>query len=439
MKCFPYILCCVLLCCLAFPQVDAQTDFWQQVSSTRLGQVFARHPDGSMYVGAFGSGLYHSTDDGLQWTPIAVPYPNIMTLYIHTNGDIYLGMDGGSSPIYRSTDGGSNWSGLPIPAPFVMSVVVTPSGTIFAGAMTSYNDKGLYQSDDGGATWTKLGRFKRFLSGERSVSQLLVGPGGEIFMVMDNGGAYVSRTNGRTWSKLGLANFARISLSLGATCELVAACGAGNSSGYHGRVYRSTTLGRRWQRIDGGAFPVYRLTSAAVVGSTIFVGSIWNGVYQSINHGATWTQVNSGFAAPNEYIDNFGVSSDNHILVSAGRIYRSAQPISTNHPGAVKENDIDELPAQFSLHQNYPNPFNPTTTIEFELVQDALVTAKVYNTIGQEVATLANKEEFGEGTNELEFNASNLPSGVYYYKIVAADVEGKSVLYSNVKKMLLLK
>ena len=103
----------------------------------------------------------------------------------------------------------------------------------------------------------------------------------------------------------------------------------------------------------------------------------------------------------------------------------------------------------FTLSQNYPNPFNPTTTIEFELAKDALVTLKVYNTLGQEVATLANKEEFGEGANDLEFDASNLPSGVYYYRIyaegvsasgrVAEDPEGKGVLFSSVKKMLLVK
>ncbi|MBI3766772.1 MAG: hypothetical protein HY277_09775 [Ignavibacteriales bacterium] len=67
------------------------------------------------------------------------------------------------------------------------------------------------------------------------------------------------------------------------------------------------------------------------------------------------------------------------------------------------------------------------------------MTEKVYNTLGQEVATLAEKEEFGEGGNELEFDGSNLPSGVYYYRIVAEEVEGKGILYSNVKKMMLVK
>ena len=101
--------------------------------------------------------------------------------------------------------------------------------------------------------------------------------------------------------------------------------------------------------------------------------------------------------------------------------------------------NVDENPGSSSLAQNYPNPFNPTTTIEFELAEDALVSVKVYNTLGQEVATLADREEFGEGVNELEFDGSNLPSGVYYYRIVAEDVGGNGALNSAVKKMIQLK
>lgn len=93
----------------------------------------------------------------------------------------------------------------------------------------------------------------------------------------------------------------------------------------------------------------------------------------------------------------------------------------------------------FTLSGNYPNPFNPATTIEFALERDALITARVYNTLGQEVAVLANKEEFTEGINDLEFDASNLPSGVYYCRIVVEGLDGMGMLYSNVKKMMLVK
>jgi hypothetical protein len=96
-------------------------------------------------------------------------------------------------------------------------------------------------------------------------------------------------------------------------------------------------------------------------------------------------------------------------------------------------------PDAYALHQNYPNPFNPTTTIEFELGSDAIVTVKVFNTLGQEVVTLAEKEEFNAGQNELEFDGAGLASGIYYYRITAEDIKGNGIVYNNVRKMLLIK
>ncbi len=91
-------------------------------------------------------------------------------------------------------------------------------------------------------------------------------------------------------------------------------------------------------------------------------------------------------------------------------------------------------PVKFKLDQNYPNPFNPSTIISFELDQDAVVSLKIFNMLGQEVATLANNEEFNAGTNDIEFNASNLASGVYYYQLIVNDGQ-----FQQVKKMMLLK
>jgi hypothetical protein len=92
------------------------------------------------------------------------------------------------------------------------------------------------------------------------------------------------------------------------------------------------------------------------------------------------------------------------------------------------------LPEKFAVNQNYPNPFNPSTTIKFNLPQDAFVTVKVFNILGQEVATLANHEQFSEGSNEIEFNAANFASGVYFYHVVVNDGQ-----FQEVKKMVLMK
>jgi len=95
---------------------------------------------------------------------------------------------------------------------------------------------------------------------------------------------------------------------------------------------------------------------------------------------------------------------------------------------SVAEGDV---PLVFSLGQNYPNPFNPSTTIEFSLPHTGFVTLKVYNILGEAVATLVN-EELNVGTYTTQWNASGVASGVYFYRLQAGD-------FVDTKKLLLLK
>jgi len=120
----------------------------------------------------------------------------------------------------------------------------------------------------------------------------------------------------------------------------------------------------------------------------------------------------------------------------------SSLTIVSKHPSidevAVYEPDIYDLP------QNYPNPFNPTTTISFTLQQESYVTLKVYNALGQEVATLLNGERLSDGPEDVEFDGSSLPSGMYFYRIQAegiADPDNSvdAQKFIAVKKMILLR
>ncbi len=95
------------------------------------------------------------------------------------------------------------------------------------------------------------------------------------------------------------------------------------------------------------------------------------------------------------------------------------------------ENESIKLPNNYELSQNYPNPFNPSTKIRFDLPQSGLVTLKVYDILGKEVATLVNEDK-SAGYYEVNFNASNFASGVYFYRITA----GK---FTAIKKLLLIK
>lgn len=83
------------------------------------------------------------------------------------------------------------------------------------------------------------------------------------------------------------------------------------------------------------------------------------------------------------------------------------------------ENTATGLPPVYYLHKNYPNPFNPQTTIMYELPERSLVSLKIFNILGDEIATVVNDIE-DAGVKEISFNAGYLSSGVYYYRIVAS-------------------
>jgi len=93
-------------------------------------------------------------------------------------------------------------------------------------------------------------------------------------------------------------------------------------------------------------------------------------------------------------------------------------------------------PKTFEVHQNYPNPFNPSTKIKYLIPQDAFVTIKVFNVLGEEVNKLVN-DEIKAGIHEAIFNAVNISSGFYFYVVEAKGLDGKR--YFDSKKMILLK
>lgn len=96
-------------------------------------------------------------------------------------------------------------------------------------------------------------------------------------------------------------------------------------------------------------------------------------------------------------------------------------------------------PSTFRVYQNYPNPFNPTTTIEFSLPQSGFVTLKVYNLLGEEVATLLEAHQLA-GRHTVNFDASTLASGLYCYTLTAGDPStGSGQAFKQSRKMLLLR
>lgn len=95
------------------------------------------------------------------------------------------------------------------------------------------------------------------------------------------------------------------------------------------------------------------------------------------------------------------------------------------------ESEATINPTEYKLSQNYPNPFNPVKRINYSIPQQGMVSIKVFDVLGKEVTTLVNEIK-QPGSYDVEFNAANLSSGVYFYRIQSGD-------FRDVKRMVVIK
>ena len=123
--------------------------------------------------------------------------------------------------------------------------------------------------------------------------------------------------------------------------------------------------------------------------------------------------------------------TDTLYIASNGKIPLVKIPLSGNGTLTAIQSASSSVPTAFVLQQNYPNPFNPTTVITYDIAKRSHVSLKVYDVLGREVAVLVNSEK-SPGEYQATFNASDLPSGVYFYRIQAGN-------YTAVKKLMLVK
>jgi hypothetical protein len=118
------------------------------------------------------------------------------------------------------------------------------------------------------------------------------------------------------------------------------------------------------------------------------------------------------------------------VMASGGYLY-AFNPYGSSTGIDNQHRPAETIPYEFSLSQNYPNPFNPVTTIKFDIPINSIVRLKLYNILGEEVITLVNEEK-STGSYKIEFDATALPSGIYFYRLQAGS-------YIETKKMVLLR
>ncbi len=171
----------------------------------------------------------------------------------------------------------------------------------------------------------------------------------------------------------------------------------------------------RWYRSPSGGNKLKNTPGAWVYGNPTV--SPYADPYDFDRKNYSWLRdsLNANYSAPAGLVSNDG---------------KVVGSVRWSYTTGVKSTD-GFVPGIFSLEQNYPNPFNPSTTINYQVPVNGLVTLKVFNVVGQEVATLVNEVQQASGY-QASFDASKLSSGIYFYTLRAGN-------FVQTKKMMLLK
>jgi len=360
-----------------------------------------------------GNCLYFSTNDGLNWNETALNYQKVYSFAIN-GSNIFVGTE--FNGIYRSTNNGMNWEQVYNYDNWIVDLKII-GNSIFAGTA----GMGIIKSTNNGMNWVQSG-----LSNVNVVYKFATINNNIFAGVM--GGIYISSDNGTNWSLTGIDSLCVYNFALNGFKFF-----AGTING----LFISSNNGTNWIETS---FYNQNVVSLYVYGNNIIAG-IYNsyesngGVYLTTNNGLNWIEKNQGFnqiPTPRTFL-----IKDNYIYVGTYSHSVWRRPLSE----IIGIKPISEIvPDRYSLSQNYPNPFNPATKIKFDIPAlssplgrgaGGMCVLKVFDILGKEIETLVN-EKLNPGTYEVTFNASQYPSGVYFYRLITDN-------FTDTKRMILLK
>ncbi len=368
------------------------------IAVTATDEIFA-----GTYIGTF-----RSSDKGENWTKI---YPYEATCFaFNASGHIFAGV---LNSVARSFDNGDHWSLIGLNAIGVNVLSVLGDSKIYAGTsglpIHGESNGNLFSSLDNGETWAYV------ISGPAVYSFCMTANG--VLFAGTSGGIYRSIDNGASWSYC-------YSCPNNTIMKVLTSNGQGHvfAGSFNRGMYRSQDDGNSWIRINNG------LESGNIRGMTInprgdlYVGTLGGGVFHSSDNGETWTSENAGLI--NLYVSSITQDAQGYLYVGTdgNGVFRS-----TASTTSVAE-EVQTATIGFVLAQNYPNPFNPSTTIRFSLPRPGFITLKIYNLLGEEVATLV-QEQCEAGEHRVQWQAHDLPSGVYVYRVQAGEfVQSRKLL-----------
>lgn len=407
---------------------------WVQKSpgGSGIGNNLCMHPnDRNAAFVVYGNKVYASRDKGDSWSQIATIGigSRAHSFYVSPlDTNIWVAaMNNTPDCIVRSTNYGVTWTNIiakdfsTYGQPLEMDQN-DPNNFYFAPSNGS--GEGVYKSTDIGATFNLVAPYNN--SGINQPCDLIIrwDHPNEIYMGDDGADIWKSTDAAQTWTLV----------KPGSSSEVPSMCNSifDNTICYattwsSPQVFRTTNSGDNWSIVSNNSGSGWGSDLCREDPTVVLTGNYGSQSWLTTNGGVSFATVTMGLSGAGAgimvpergYFLNMQTSSLYKLVINYSVL------TSTN------ENIISSVPSSYDLSQNYPNPFNPSTNIKFTLPEQGNVSLKVFDRLGREVADLVSGYR-SAGTYEINFDASQLSSGIYFYKLSTDN-------FVNTKKMTLLK
>jgi len=347
--------------------------------SEPLNRIYFIDVNTGIVVGALGI-IRKTTNGGTTWITQTSPAGSnalVGVKFINENTGFIAG---GYRTILFTTDGGTTWINRPFgPTDVLWRDIYFFNGNTGVVVGSSPTGQSIIRTTDAGFSWypasgTVAGEFYRTSFADNFTGFCAGISNGNIVKSTDRGNNWFTSNNATNYACYGISVI---------DINNITAVGGGGTFGGNGKIVRTTNGGLNW-----------------ILQPISTTKRLW---------GVSFINSNTGWAC----------GDTGTLLKTTTGGFTAIEPIS------------NEIPNEFKLYQNYPNPFNPISKIKYQITKLSFTKLVVYDILGSEVTALVN-EQLKPGTYEIEFDGTNYPSGVYFYKLFAAG-------YTETKRMVLMK
>jgi photosystem II stability/assembly factor-like uncharacterized protein len=349
-----------------------------------------------LLAGSATDGIFRTTDNGDTWVKKNTGLESSCIYVMKNLGNSIIA--GTSNGIYYTDNLGDSWSHFKGTMNGIVSSFYPGSQYYFCAATH------LYKSGPSDTGWTRIKQASLGISA--------VYLSGDVLLASDYALIYRSTDYGGTWTDVSIPYSSLVQDIKGQKSYFLAATKMGG-------LCKTTDNGSSWVKVFTG-----NAQKILLADSIIFMVAN-NSVFYSRDDGDTWTEYNNGMGS-NAVYNIYILNNTLYAATDGDGVWKASLSniVSVDKKGELKNTG-------YELKQNYPNPWNPTTTINYALGKGGHVKLTIYNALGSKVTTIVDENK-PAGSYSIQFNGSNLASGIYLYRL-------ESGSYSAAKKFILIK